>query len=363
MSAISGAGAGEIDVDGHSILQGKGLASGKDRFATMAAWSLGSALGGAANTAHEYINPASGIRGVRTLADMTKLADSTVRPGHPERYAFESQQANPPHAELLSDADLQAWYNRTSVNLRHEIDNSQMPVAWRREIVSGHRDLTYGLDALSKRPDPRPVAIIYGSARLPETDFRYQRTRYLAGRLAQEGYDVMTGGGPGLMEAGNRGSYEEGANSIGVVLKLPHEKRGNGYQTLTLKHSNFYTRLENLKKGDVFIGEEPGIGTGAEVLDTLTHIQCGKLKTEAPVYLMGKQSWGFMDRWLANMQKRGTISPADRDLYKILDDPKRNHQGFGAAEGRRWPAAAQSAQDASTAQPAKPPSRTQPTIR
>jgi uncharacterized protein (TIGR00730 family) len=319
-SAISGAAAGEIDADGHSLLAGKGLASNKERFASIATWSLGSAMGGAANTAHEYFAPTSGIRGVRTLGDMTRLADTTVKPGHPERYAFEGQQANPVKAEMLSDDALHEWYNRSSLNLRHEIDNSNMPTDWKKQIVSGHQDFTYALDALANRPNPKPIGVVYGSARFKENDFRYQRARYIGGRMVQEGYDVMTGGGPGTMEAANRGAYEADGTSVGVVLKLPHEKRGNGYQTLTLKHRNFYTRMENLKKADFFIVEDGGIGTGAEALDTLTHIQCGKLK-EVPVYFVGKKNYALMDNWLNAMEKAGTISPSDRKLYRIVDNP------------------------------------------
>lgn len=320
-SAIAGAAAGEIDADLHSLARGNGLATNKERFASIASWSLGSAMGGAANSMHEFIAPTSGIRGVRTLADMTRLADSTVKPGHPERYAFENQQTTPAKAEMLSDEALQSWYNRSSVNLRHEIDNSAMPVDWKKQIVSGHQDFTYGLDALHNRPNAKPVGVVYGSARFKENDFRYQRARYIGGRMVQEGYDVMTGGGPGTMEGANRGAYEAGGTSIGVVLKLPHEKRGNGYQTLTLKHRNFFTRMENLKKADFFIVEDGGIGTGAEALDTLTHIQCGKLK-EVPIYFVGKKTYAHMDNWLNAMEKAGTISPSDRSLYRIVDNPE-----------------------------------------
>jgi len=319
-SAISGAAAGEIDADLRSLANGHGLASNKERIASIASWSLGSAMGGAANTAHEFIAPSTGIRGVRTLADMTKLADSTVKPGHPERYAFEDQQTTPAKAENLSDEALHSWYNRSSVNLRHEIDNSNMPIDWKKQIVSGHQDFTYGLDALANRANPKPIGVVYGSARFKENDFRYQRARYIGGRMAQEGHDVMTGGGPGTMEGANRGAYEAGGTSIGVVLKLPHEKRGNGYQTLTLKHRNFFTRMENLKKADYFIVEDGGIGTGAEALDTLTHIQCGKLK-EVPIYFVGKKTYSHMDKWLSAMEKAGTISPSDRSLYRIVDNP------------------------------------------
>jgi len=171
-SSIAGAGAGEIDADLHSLAAGHGLASNKERIASIASWSLGSAMGGGANKAHEFIAPSTGIRGVRTLADMTKLADSTVKPGHPERYAFEDQQTTPAKAENLSDDALHSWYNRSSVNLRHEIDNSSMPIDWKKQIVSGHQDFTYGLDALANRAEPKPIGVVYGSARFKENDFR-----------------------------------------------------------------------------------------------------------------------------------------------------------------------------------------------
>ena len=319
-SAVAGAGAGEVDADMHSLLRGHGLASNEDRLRSVASWSLGSALGGAANTLHETVAPTSGIHGVRTLADMTRLADSTMTPDHPARYAFEALQGTPAKAEELSEPALHEWYNRSSVNLRHEIDNSSMPLDWKKQIVSGHQDFTYGLDALAARPNQKPIVVVYGSARFKENDFRYQRSRYIGGRAVQEGYDVMTGGGPGIMEGANRGAYEAGGTSIGVVLKLPQEKRGNGYQTLTLKHRNFFTRMENLKKADVFVVEDGGIGTGAEALDTLTHIQCGKLK-ETPVYFVGKKSYATLDKWLTEMQKAGTISPGDRGLYRMVDNP------------------------------------------
>jgi hypothetical protein len=319
-AGTSGIVAGAVSADGHSLLSGKGLASSDDRLRAMINFGAGGFFNGAANTVHEFIAPTSGIRGVRTLEDMTKLADSTVIPNAPKRYAFEANQNIPPKAELLQESNMGEWYNRTAKNLREEIDNSTMPEEWRKQIVSGHQDLTYGLEAIHNRPDPKPIITVYGSARFKETDFRYQRARYIGGRAAQEGYDVMTGGGPGTMEAANRGAYEAGGTSIGVVLKLPYEKRGNGYQTVTAKHRYFYTRLENLKKANAFVVEDGGIGTGAEGLDTLTHIQTGKM-AGVPVFFIGKEKWYHLDGLLKQMEKDGTISPSDRNLYKILDDP------------------------------------------
>lgn len=332
-SAIAGAAAGEISADTHSLLSGRGLASSEDRIKSIVAMSVGGALNGGANILSERILPTSGIRGVRTLEDMTKLADSTRIPDFPKRYAFEPSQANPLKAEQLMGRELPSWYDRTSVNLRREIDKSIMPEDWRKQIVGGHQDFTYSLDALANRPNPKPILTVYGSARFAENDFRYQRARYIGGRAVQEGYDVMTGGGPGTMEGANRGAYEAGGNSIGVVLKLPHEKRGNGYQTLTLTHRNFFTRMEVLKKAQAFTGEDGGIGTAAENLDTLTHIQTGKLG-EIPVGFIGKEKYGIVDKLLQYMVKDGTVSPRDRDLYRIFDDPDAMFRHFAKVRAR-----------------------------
>ncbi len=333
-AGLAGGLAGEISVDGHSLLSGRGLAGAEDRLKSITSFAVGGIAGGAANSAREFFAPTSGIRGVRTLADMKKLADKTMAPEAPKRFAFEKDQKIPANAEDLSLLDKQHWYNSSSSHLREVIDSSKMSLEVRKELVSGHQDITYGLQALHDRPNPKPVLVVYGSARIPESDFRYQRARYIGGKAIQEGYDVMTGGGPGIMEAANRGAFEAlkptrdaagnqtgwDGNSIGVVLKLPHEKRGNGYQTLTLPHRNFFTRLRNLKEADAFVIEDGGIGTVAEAMDTLTHIQTGKMKG-VPISFVGKEKHQYLERFMDQLEKDGTISPADRKLYKVVNDP------------------------------------------
>lgn len=320
-AGIAGAMTGTVSADGHSLLRGQGLASKEDRLKSIISYSVGGIASGAANSAREFLAPSSGIRGVRTLADMTRRADSTMLANPPKRFAYADSQNIPPKAEHLTEAHNRHWYNRSSSNLRAYIDESKMPLDWRKQLVSGHQDLTYGLEAVHNRSNPKPIIVVYGSARFKENDFRYQRARYIGGRAAQEGYDVMTGGGPGTMEAANRGAFEAGGGSIGIVLKLPHEKQGNGYQTVTIPHRNFHTRMENLKKGDAFIVEDGGVGTAAEALDTITHIQTGKLHG-VPVYFVGKEKHKYLEKFLGQMEKDGTISPADRKLYKIVDDPE-----------------------------------------
>lgn len=321
-ATTSGAAAGVLAADSRSLLLKGDFAGSDERAHAASTFALGGLMLGGATRAYEAIRPTSGIRGVRTAEDMKHLADTTIKAGHPERYAFEPDQRIPAKAEVLAAENKvhPEWHNRASVTVRNEIDASAMPVDAKKLVVSGFQELSYGLEALHTRPAQKPIVVVYGSARFKEGDFRYERARYIGGRAAQEGYDVMTGGGPGTMEAANRGAYEAGGNSIGVVLKLPHEKRGNGYQTMTLKHRNFFTRMEVLKQGDVFVVEDGGIGTAAEALDTLTHIQTGKLK-EAPVYFVGKQNYRHLENWLAEMEKNGTISPQDRHLYRMVDNP------------------------------------------
>ena len=231
-----------------------------------------------------------------------------------------------PDEFLANKYEPSEWYNRAALDVREEIDNSSMALGSKKLAVGGIQDMLYGLDKLTERPDPKPVITIYGSARTGPDTFTYQRGRYTGALAAQNGYDVMTGGGPGIMEAGNRGAYEAGGTSIAIPIRLPFEPetKGNGYATLTIPQRNFYTRMQMLKMvgaDGAFVVERGGIGTGAEVLDTLTQIQTEKMP-QAPVYFMGKGDWAPMEKLLDHWQKIGTISPEDRNLYKVVNSPQ-----------------------------------------
>jgi uncharacterized protein (TIGR00730 family) len=305
--------------------------------------AAGGALAGGVNRAHEYFRPTTGIPGVRTLADMTKLADSTMSKDHPARHAFDKQQSHLPRAEELMHSAPQEWYNRATAQLRKDIDNSSMSIPQRKLIVSGMQEMAFGLDAIANRPNShRPIMTIYGSARIQPGTFDYELVRYIAGKAVQNGYDVQTGGGPGIMEAANRGAYQAlkptydatgkhigyDGNSIGVVIKLPFENGGtngvgNGYQTLSVLARNFYTRAEMLNQagpGGVFVVGKGGVGTGAEGLNTITQLQTGKM-AEAPVFFVGKSSWKPLDNVFRSMERSGMISPGDRNLYRVVDNP------------------------------------------
>lgn len=347
-NSLSGLPAGWVDADLRSYLATGHKASWDERLNTMAQFTAGGAMAGGINMLHEYVAPTTGIRGVRTPEDMKKLADSTIADGHPERWQFDHLQRRLPRTdELMQQEQMpEEWYNRTAVQLRRDIDAGarNMSVEQRKLLVSGTQEMAYGLDAIANRPNnERPIATIYGSARIKPGEFDYELVRYIAGRLVQLGYDVQTGGGPGIMEAGNRGAYEAlrpvydsqgrvvgyDGNSIGVVIKLPWEDGGtngvgNGYQTLAVLARNFYTRAEMLNQagpGGVFVVGKGGVGTGAEAFNTITQLQTGKM-SEAPVFFVGRKNWGAADNMFKFMARTRMISQPDLQLYKVTDNPQ-----------------------------------------
>lgn len=342
-NGMAGVPAGIVDSDLRSLLSHGRLASADERWHSIASLTAGGAMAGGVNRAHEYFRPTTGIRGVRTLEDMTKLADSTIAKGHPERHQFDLLQPKLPKADQLLGETPNEWYNRATAALRKDIDNSHMSLAQRKLLVSGTQEMAYGLDAIANRPNnQRPIMTIYGSARVQPGTFDYELIRYIAGRAVQKGYDVQSGGGPGIMEAANRGAYQAlkpvydaqgkqigyDGNSIGVVIKLPFENGGtngvgNGYQTLSVLARNFYTRAEMLNQagpGGVFVVGKGGVGSAAEGLNTVTQLQTGKM-ADAPVFFVGKRNWRELDNVFRTMARDGMISPGDRNLYRIVDDP------------------------------------------
>lgn len=322
---LSGILGGEVNSDGRSLATTGHLASWSDRLDSISAYGLGGAFGGAVNLAHEYIEPTTGIRGVRTFNDMKSIADSTVKPDHPAQWQYIDNMKVPPKTDALLETgqDPKTWYDRAAVALRKEVENSPLTTDERKLVVSGNQELGYALDEINGRGSDRPIITVYGSARFKPNTFQYQLARAVGGMAAEHGYDVMTGGGPGNMEAANRGAYEAGGHSIGIVIKLPHEPdaRGNGFTQTTILNRNFYTRMQALKASDAFVVTEGGIGTGAEALDTLTQIQTAKMANK-PVYFLGSNAFDWFDQMMRSMTKGGTVSPSDRNMYKIVDDPR-----------------------------------------
>jgi uncharacterized protein (TIGR00730 family) len=168
-----------------------------------------------------------------------------------------------------------------------------------------------------------PCVTFFGSARTKEDDPSYEMCRKTAELIAREGFTVMTGGGPGMMEAANRGAFEAGGRSIGASIELPHEEGANRFVNRQVSFTHFFVRKTILIKYSYgFIVMPGGIGTLDELSEILTLIQCGKIR-DFPVVLMGSDYWsGLVDFMTKKMMSDGMIDPTDLDLFHVTDDPE-----------------------------------------
>ncbi|MDT7605374.1 MAG: hypothetical protein QOF61_3371 [Acidobacteriota bacterium] len=163
---------------------------------------------------------------------------------------------------------------------------------------------------------------IFGSARTLPDDPYYAAARETAALLAREGFAVITGGGPGIMEAANRGAFEEGGVSIGCNIELPFEQRANPYQTKSLTFDYFFVRKTMfIKYSSAFVIFPGGYGTLDEMFEALTLIQTRKIK-DFPVVLFGSKFWEGMLRWVKDtLLAELAISKADLELLHLTDSP------------------------------------------
>jgi uncharacterized protein (TIGR00730 family) len=176
-----------------------------------------------------------------------------------------------------------------------------------------------GFDALAA---VGPAVTIFGSARVPAGTPEYELARDIARRLAGYGFAIITGGGPGIMEAANRGCREGGGLSIGCNIELPHEQGLNEYVDLGVEFKYFFARKTMfVKYADAFVIMPGGFGTLDELFESLTLIQTGKIR-DFPVVLVGTSYWQGMIDWMRSTQlAAGAISDADLALLKLTDDP------------------------------------------
>ncbi len=176
-----------------------------------------------------------------------------------------------------------------------------------------------GFDTLSSVK--QPSVTIYGSARTEEDHPDYAMARDLARRLAEEGYGIVTGGGPGVMEAANRGAADAGGLSIGLNIDLPHEQEGNPYVNLPLDFHYFFVRkVMFMKYSMAFICLPGGFGSLDELFESMTLIQTKKIKP-FPIILVGSSFWtGLVDWFREQLLANGKIAEHDLMLFEILDD-------------------------------------------
>jgi len=181
-----------------------------------------------------------------------------------------------------------------------------------REFIRGFRALR----------DVEPCVTVFGSARINDGEAYYELARETSRRLAEAGFTIMTGGGPGIMEAANRGAREGGGRSIGCNIELPHEQRPNPYLDLFLEFRYFFVRKVMLVKySHAFIVLPGGFGTLDETFEIATLVQTGKVES-FPIVLMGTDYWRPLREFIAGpMVGARTISASDVDLLTFTDDP------------------------------------------
>ena len=199
----------------------------------------------------------------------------------------------------------------------YEINDLAKEESWRMFRIIG--ELVEGFDKLS---GIEPAVTIYGSARLKVGDELYAQTEEIACRLGEKGFSIITGGGPGVMEAANKGALKAGVPSVGLNIELPEEQVPNAYTTRSITFSHFFVRKVMLVKYAIaFIIMPGGLGTVDELTEVLTLMQTLKIKP-FPVVLFNGEYWqGFLNWLQSSVLARGFISEDDLDLLRVCDHP------------------------------------------
>lgn len=200
---------------------------------------------------------------------------------------------------------------------QYVIDAMTISDSWRLfKILAEFVD---GFEALG---DLYPAVSIFGSARVKPDDAVYEKTVLIAKKLAQSGFNIITGGGPGVMEAGNKGAREGGVKSVGLNIRLPFEQKPNPFSSVNLEFQYFFVRkVMFLKYAQAYIGMPGGFGTMDEIFEALTLIQTRRMKP-FPIILVGKDYWSGLIEWIRSTLLSGNyVSPEDLDILTVLDDP------------------------------------------
>ena len=179
------------------------------------------------------------------------------------------------------------------------------------------------IEATEYLSEIRPAVSIYGSARLREDSPYYERTIEIARLFSDAGFAVISGGGPGIMEAANKGAHAGKSASVGLNIELPHEQQGNPYQDISMRFRHFFTRkVTFVKNSDAFIVMPGGFGTLDELAEVLTLVQTGKSRS-VPVVMFGSHFWkGLLDWFRFTLLPMGLIAEHDLDIMRIVDEPK-----------------------------------------
>jgi uncharacterized protein (TIGR00730 family) len=178
------------------------------------------------------------------------------------------------------------------------------------------------IEATERLSELRPAVSIFGSARTKPDDPAYRLCVDIARRLSDEGFAIISGGGPGIMEAANKGGFEGASPSVGLNIELPHEQKPNTWQDISLSFRHFFARkVAFVKYADAYVVMPGGFGTLDEMTEVLTLIQTGKSR-RIPVILVGTSFWRGLVDWMHDqMVPAGMIGANDLDIVQLIDEP------------------------------------------
>jgi uncharacterized protein (TIGR00730 family) len=215
-----------------------------------------------------------------------------------------------PHQPTTPDEELLGTKRRAVIATRTEAER----------IARIEAELEAGFEALR---DLGPAVSIFGSARTPAGHPNYALAREIARRLGEEGMGIITGGGPGIMEAANRGAQDAGVRSVGLNIELPFEQGANPYQDVTLTFSFFFTRkLMFVRYATAFVVLPGGYGTLDELFEALVLEQVDKIR-DFPIVLVGTAFWDGLLEWVGQrLVADGVIDADDPTLLRVTDDPE-----------------------------------------
>lgn len=192
------------------------------------------------------------------------------------------------------------------------------------------------VEGFEKLEQIHPAVSIFGSARIPESHPWYRKTVEICRLLSDSGFSVVSGGGPGIMEAANRGAQQGKAPSVGVNIQLPHEQAANDFQDISINFKHFFARkVMFVKYASAYVVMPGGFGTLDELAEILTLVQTGKSR-RIPIILVESGFWEGLLGWLRqSLVTAGTIDQADLKLIHVCDEPERVVKAiFDHYEGR-----------------------------
>jgi uncharacterized protein (TIGR00730 family) len=197
------------------------------------------------------------------------------------------------------------------------INETAASESWRTFHIMA--EFVEGFEALGKY---HPSVSIFGSTRVKPEDEVYKKAEQIGRILAESGFGVITGGGPGVMEAANKGAASAGGNSIGLNIEIPSEQKPNPYANVTLRFRYFFVRkVMFVKYAVAYVILPGGFGTMDELFEAVTLIQTHKIKP-FPVILVGSNYWSGLLSWIKEVVlKEGSISPSDLEILQLIDEP------------------------------------------